>query len=106
MARGVATWYRAHPVPELTHLRASVYGKAIQLMLEMDALTGEPEWLPAAELFAQAGIGRLYHNGLFRGATELWYYDAELGVSTLAYGLLRLRARLDGQAVEPICFER
>lgn len=106
MARGIAAWYRDHPVPELTHLRASVYGKAIQLMLEMDALTDEPEWLPAAEGFAQAVIGRLYHNGLFRGATGLWYYDAELGVSTLAYGLLRLQARLDGQAMEPICFER
>lgn len=107
MARGIATWYRDHPVPALTHLRASVYGKAVQLMLEMDDLTGEPSWLPAAESFAQGAIHRLYHHGLFRGATALWYYDAELGVSTLAYGLLRLQNRLEGGAgLEPICFER
>ena len=108
MAKGIAVWYRDNPAPDLPHLRASVYGKALQLMLEMDDLTGEDGWLPAAEGFARAAIGKLHDNGLFRGASKLWYYDSELGVGTLGYGLVRLQARLDGEpgGAEPICFER
>ncbi len=107
-ARDHARLYaEAQQLPE-TQMRAHVFGTLVNLMLDLHELDKGDQWLPAAERYARWGIERLYHNGLFRGATNLWYYDSELGVSAFAYGLVRLHAATNKTTVSvpPFRFTR
>ncbi|MCE5238292.1 hypothetical protein LLH23_07340 [bacterium] len=90
------------------YVRAEAYGVLLNLYLDLDELDKDPKWLAAAEKYARFGIEDLYHDGLFRGASNLTYYDSELYVSTFVYGLVRLQARLDRSAVQipPLYFHR
>jgi hypothetical protein len=76
--------------------------------LDMHELDGGAQWLHAAEKYAQWAIERLYVNHMFLGATNTWYYDANLRVSRLVHGLVRLHTVLEthdvGVAVPPIYF--
>lgn len=93
LAEAIAGFYaEAEAIPEAEHTRAHIYGSLIDLMLDMHELVGGEEWLAAAERYARQGVEDLYGNGLFRGATNLWYYESELWVSTLVYALVRLHA--------------
>ena len=93
MARAVAERYAdLDEIPEVRNTPAQVFGSIVNLMLDMHELDGDPRWVEAAESYAQTGIERLYYDGLFRGATELWYYESELWVSNLVYALARLHA--------------
>ncbi len=95
LARDMARWYaQTEELPEEEHVRAQVYAGIINLMMDMHELDGGEQWLPAAERFARTAIEGLYcdvdGHGIFRGATDLWYYESELWVSNLAYALIRL----------------
>jgi hypothetical protein len=94
-------------LPTEGHIRGMVYGVMVNLYLDLAELDKDAKWLPLAEKYARFGIEDLYHEGLFRGASNLLYYDSELYVSTLVYGLVRLQGRLDGgQALPPFYFHR
>ncbi|MEN6305784.1 MAG: hypothetical protein ABFD96_23870 [Armatimonadia bacterium] len=95
-------------MPTEGNIRAQVYGVLVDLFLDLDELDKDPKWLAAAEKYARFGIEDLYCNGLFRGASNLGYYDSELYVSTFVYALVRLQARLDGgkEKVEALYFHR
>jgi hypothetical protein len=77
-------------------------------MLDMYELDGDAKWPAAAERYAKTGIERLYVDGLFRGATELWYYESELWVSNFVYALVRLHTVTENTAhtVPPTAFQR
>jgi len=106
LARPMAQWYAdTQELPEAAlirpdapqatrHVRAQVFAGIINLMETMHELDGGEQWLPAAERWAQVAISKLYCDaggrGIFRGATNLWYYESELWVSNLAYALVRL----------------
>lgn len=93
MARAVAERYaELDEIPRVRNTPAQVFGSIVNLMLDMYELDEDPRWIEAAERYAQVGIERLYYDGLFRGATELWYYESELWVSNLVYALVRLHA--------------
>lgn len=97
LARPLAQFYADTPEPpEAPNIRAQVFAGIINLMETMHELDGGAQWLPAAERWAQMAIGRLYCDaggrGIFRGATNLWYYESELWVSNLVYALVRLHA--------------
>nr|MBP8952825.1 hypothetical protein [Armatimonadota bacterium] len=101
IARGIAGFYAREPrVPEQTNTRAKVFGSLVELMLDMAELDGGDQWLPAAESYARQGVELLYHNGIFRGATGLWYYESELWPSTFVHSLVRLAAVLDGKGTQ------
>lgn len=109
IARGIAEFYAKAPgVPLEGTVRAQVFGSLINLMVDMDELAGGEMWLAAGERFGAQAIEELYHNGLFRGATGLWYYESESWPSTLMYALLRLHAAKEGTAtrVPPEYFHR
>lgn len=109
MARSVADRYaEIGEIPRVRNTPAQVFGSIVNLMLDMHELDDNPKWLEAAERYAQAGIERLYVDGLFRGATELWYYESELWVSNLVYALVRLHTVTEGSAhtVPPTAFQR
>lgn len=97
-ARDIAQIYvdyaEAEQVPwELSdHIRAGVLGMTINLMLDMHELEGSIQWLPAARRYARMAIERFYYNGWFLGATNRWYYDANLRSGLLVYALVRLHA--------------
>lgn len=95
-------------MPTEGYVRAMVYGILVDLYLDLDELDKDPKWLAAAEKYARFGIEDLYHDGLFRGASNLTYYDSELYVSTFVYGLVRLQARLDKSTlnIPPLYFHR
>lgn len=93
VAQAVATKYAELPeIPRVRNIPAQVFGSIVNLMLDMHELDGDRRWLHAAERYAQTGIERLYCKGLFRGATDLWYYESELWVSNFVYALVRLHA--------------
>ncbi len=113
LAREMAQWYaNAQELPEAEHIRAQVFAGIINLMMDMHELDGGEQWLPAAERFARMAVERLYcetdGHGIFRGATNLWYYESELWVSNLAYALLRLHTLTEDTdvTVPPNCFMR
>lgn len=100
-ARRIAAAYaEIEEVPQYEHLRASVFGSLLHMMLDMNEFDPDERWLEAAERFARAGIEGLYRDGLFRGATGQWYYDSHLGVSALVHGLVRLHAVLERDEVQ------
>lgn len=108
-ARATAEHYAAiQEVPDERHIPAQVFGSIVNLMLDMEQLGIEGEWTEAAERYARQAVELLYHDGLFRGATGLWYYESELWVSNLVYALVRLHAQLDpgAEPVPPITFQR
>jgi len=107
-ARKVAAAYAGvQPIPAEPYTRAQVYGVLLNLMLDLHELDKGARWLPAADAYARRAIEVLYHNGLFRGAVNVWYYDSELGVNGLVYGLLRLHAAQAGRpAIPPYTFIR
>ncbi len=108
-ARAFAELYRAvDKTPTEGNRRAEVYGLLVNLYLDLHELEPDGGWLPAAEKYARLGIEDLYYDGLFRGASNLGYYDSELYVSTFVYGLVRLQALQAGGkvAVPPLYFHR
>jgi len=95
IAEGLARFYATtKDSPAAENTRAHIYGTVIELLVDMDELVGGPLWLPAAEGYAQKATGLLYCGGLFRGATNLWYYESQLWPGTFVYALVRLHARL------------
>ncbi|MBU0606751.1 MAG: hypothetical protein KKI08_02645, partial [Armatimonadetes bacterium] len=108
-AKAFAEVYAAvQHMPTEGHIRGEAYGLLLNLYLDLAELDQNPKWLAAAQKYARFGIADLYHDGLFRGASNLTYYDSELYVSSFAYGLVRLQARLDGSplAIPPLYFHR
>jgi hypothetical protein len=109
MARAVAEKYaEIEELPRVRNTPAQVFGSIINLMLDMHEIDGDARWTDAAERYARTAIERLYYDGLFRGATELWYYESELWVSNLVYALVRLHTVTEStpHRVPPIAFQR
>lgn len=109
IAQAIGKYYAQAPaLPEGANTRAQVFGTLINLMLDLHEAEGGTQWLPAAERYAQQAIAKLYHNGLFRGATGLWYYESELWVSSLVQALVRLSSFVDDSdvTVEALHFTR
>ncbi len=48
-------------------LLADHYGRAIQVMLAMDRLTGEDQWLALATEIADEAVGKLWRERIFVG---------------------------------------
>jgi len=91
LARAVAEKYaELEEMPRVHNTPAQVFGSIVNLLLDVHEIDGDPKWVDAAERYAQTGIERLYADGLFRGATDLWYYESELWVSNFVYSLVRL----------------
>ncbi len=108
LARQAAEYYAAESPPRDRVVRAHVYGAVLTLFLDLYSQTHEAEFLTQARRYGRLAIERLYWNGLFRGATGIDFYESQLMVSNLVYGLVWLHAleRDAGTAVPPNYFNR
>ncbi|MBI2947189.1 MAG: hypothetical protein HYY23_06050, partial [Verrucomicrobia bacterium] len=93
LAEDFANFYATHePPPPHEIVRAHVYASIIGLFTDLYSLGKKPEHLAQAERYARLAIERLFHQGLFRGATSIDHYEGDLMVGNLAYNLLWLLA--------------
>jgi hypothetical protein len=101
LAEATAEFYARHEPPPATEVvRAHVYASILNLFTDLYALGGKPEHLAEAKRHARLALERLQYRGLFRGATAIEHYQADLMPGSLAYGLLRLHALESKSAVE------
>lgn len=102
LAEEFAAYYTAHePPPAHEIVRAHVYASIIGLFNDLYSLTQKPTHLEQAERYAKLSIERLFHNGLFRGATSIDHYESDLMVGNLAYNLLWLESMKTKAAIKP-----
>ncbi len=109
LAEAFAAYYAAHDPPPPTEIvRAHVYAAILGLFTDLYELTGKPDHLHQAERYAQLAVERLFHRGLFRGATGIDHYEGDMMAGNLAYNLVWLHAVKTGSRgkVEPNYFNR
>jgi hypothetical protein len=109
LAQRFAAYYAAHdPPPASEIVRAHVYAAILGLFNDLYDLTGNQEHLRQAERHARLGIERLFHRGLFRGATGINHYEGDMMVGNLVYNLVWLHALKEKAKVkvEPNYFNR
>ena len=100
LAEGFAGYYATHDPPPITEcVYARVYASIMGLFVDLYEITGNDEYLAQAERYAKYAIENLYHGGLFRGATNIDHYEAEMMVGNLVYNLVWLHAA--GQKADP-----
>lgn len=93
-ARRIGEAFRTAEIPTGEPLRLQALALPTAWFVGLYKLDGDRKWRDAAERYAQWAIEHFYHNGLFRGTTELWYHDSQLGAATMVYALVRLHAVL------------
>jgi len=109
LAEGFAAYYAAHDPPPPTEIvRAHVYASILGLFADLYDRTAKPEYLGQAERYARLAIERLFHRGLFRGATGINHYEGDMMVGNLVYNLVWLHALQNRTRVkvEPNYFNR
>lgn len=100
-ARRIGEAFRNAEIPTDAPLRLQAIALPTEWFVGLYETDGDRKWLEAAERYAQWAIEHFYYNGLFRGTTDLWYYDSQLGGATMVYALVRLHAALHGPQVRP-----
>jgi len=109
LAEAFAAYYAAHDPPSPGEIvRAHVYASILGLFNDLYDQTGKREWLDQAERYARLAIERLFHRGLFRGATGIDHYEGDMMVGNLVYNLVWLHALKAGagRKVEPNYYNR
>ena len=93
LAEGFGEFYATNNMPPLKEYNcARVYASIIGLFIDLYKLTDKQLYLDQAERYARDAIEGLYYNGLFRGATNINHYEAEMMVGNLVYNLVWLHA--------------
>lgn len=88
LAERCARAARREPAPDT--LVADNVGEAIHLNLDLYELTKKAEYLRAAGHYGQLALRHLYRRGWLVRRTDDRFYEAKLGVGTVALALLRL----------------
>ncbi len=99
-ARRIGEAFRTAEIPAEEPLRLQAIALPTSWFVGLYELDGDQKWLDAAERYAQWAIEHYYYNGLFRGTTDLWYRDSQMGDATMVYALVRLHAALNDVDVE------
>jgi hypothetical protein len=101
LAEGFADYYSKHdPPPAHEIVRAHVYASIVGLFADMYSLRQEPQHLAQAERYGRLAVERLFHRGLFRGATSIDHYEGDMMVGNLAYNLVWLHSLKEKQALK------
>jgi hypothetical protein len=109
LAQEFAAYYAVHEPPPPTEIvRAHVYASILGLFNDLYDRTGRPEYLQQAERYARLAIERLFHHGMFRGATAINHYEGDMMVGNLVYNLVWLHCLKEKTPiqVEPNYFNR
>ena len=80
----------------------------IGLFNDLYEITGDANYLNQSKRYAKDAIEKLYHNGMFRGATNINHYEGDMMVSSLVYNIVWLDAltRKSQVKIEPNYFTR
>ncbi|MEX2235294.1 MAG: discoidin domain-containing protein [Cyclobacteriaceae bacterium] len=109
LAQTFADYYATHNPPAITEaVFARIYATIIGLFNDLYELNPKPEYLEQSKRYAKDAIEKLYHNGMFRGATNINHYEGDMMVGSLAYNLAWLHA-LENKSdikIEPNYFTR
>jgi len=96
MARRTASILNQEDLPD--EFTAENIADAMNLNLDLFDLTGEEEYLDAAEVFAGKAIDELWKDGMFaRQNGGDHYYEAKLGIGDLLGAFLRLHLSLNSE---------
>ena len=109
IAEGFADFYsRNDPPPATEAVYARVYATIIGLFNDLHQITGKASYLDQSKRYAKIAIEQLYHNGLFRGTTDIGHYEGSMMVGNLVYNLVWLHALQNKNKlkVEPNYFAR
>ena len=109
LAKGFADFYaRNNPPPITETVFARAYASIIGLFNDLYQVTGDLNYLNHSKRYAKDAIEQLYHNGMFRGATNINHYEGDMMVSSLVYNLVWLDALINKSQIkiEPNYFTR
>ncbi|MEX2233087.1 MAG: discoidin domain-containing protein [Cyclobacteriaceae bacterium] len=109
LAEGFADYYSKNNPPPITEpVYARVYATIIGLFNDLYEVSRKPEYLEQSKRYATIAIEALYHDGLFRGASNVGHYEASMMVGNLVYNLVWLHALEKQEAIkiEPNYFAR
>lgn len=109
LAEDFPAYYASHePPPASEIVRAHVYAAIVGLFNDLYDLTRDRKYLEQTERHARLAIERLFHRGLFRGATGINHYEGDMMVGNLLYNLVWLHALKENTKVrvEPNYFNR
>ena len=109
LAEAFADYYSKHNIPPVTDaVYARVYASIIGLFNDLYHITKKAQYLDQSKRYAKQAIEDLYHDGLFRGTTDIGHYEASMMVGNLVYNLVWLHAleHKAGIEVEPNYFAR
>ena len=109
LAQQFADYYATHNPPPITEgVFARVYATIIGLFNDLYEINPKEMYLEQSKRYSKDAIEKLYHNGLFRGATNINHYEGDMMVGSLAYNIVWLHA-LENKAdvkIEPNYFTR
>ncbi len=95
LAKKFAEFYATHNPPPITEtVFARIYASIMGLFNDLYELTGDNKYLEQSKRYGKEAIEQLFHNGMFRGATNVNHYEADMMVSSLVYNLVWLEALL------------
>ena len=109
LAEGFADYYTKNNPPPITDaVYARVYASIIGLFNDLYEIDHKDQYLEQARRYAVYAINNLYYNGLFRGATNINHYEADMMESCLVYNLVWLDAigKKTDVTIEPDYFAR
>jgi hypothetical protein len=109
IAERFADFYsKNNPPPVSEAVYARVYATIIGLFNDLHEITRKPAYLEQSKRYARIAIENLYHNGLYRGTTDIGHYEGSMMVGNLVYNLVWLQAleKKSKVKIEPNYFAR
>ena len=109
LAEAFANYYATHNPPPINEaVFARIYATVIGLFNDLYEITKKETYLEQSKRYAKDAIEKLYHDGMFRGATNINHYEGDMMVGSLAYNIVWLHV-LENKAgieIEPNYFTR
>jgi len=88
-AEGIAGYYLGEAFPENKQVPACDAGLALGLLADLYDITGDQLWIEGALSLSECVLATYFDGRLPRGASNIDYYDSQMGPTLLLHGLAR-----------------